>query len=673
MATFRISSSGAPGTLPSVFTSSGNAFSSDTALADTLIVDAGAFLVTSDALGTGAFLNATGAWTATVNGSVHGSVGLFLGTGIAATSTINVGVDGSIRGDGSYGVSAFSSSILNNSGTIAGEIAAIALFGGATHTITNAGTIRGNTAAILEQTAASSDTVTNTGTILGDVLLGDGTNTLTNAGSLTGDVSGGVAADTITNSGNLIGFVDLGGGTNRLTNSGNILAGDVNGSSVVAGSGADTVSNTKFIGGGVLIGGSSDTFANTLTNSGTIGGNFFSLSYGGGAGIDTVTNSGKMLGLLAMGDGANTVFNRGSIGERISDNHSYEGGTGADTIFNAVRVGKKAFGGAIGGDVLTGDGADTVTDFITFKVKVGKVLKTVTANGHIDGTVDLGVGNDHFNGGAFAETVKDNDGSDTVNFSGGNDSYIAVNGAGADGTDVVDGGKGTDTYDASGATGQVFINLDTVDHQDTLINATPITKSTATGADVSDGLKDTITGFENALGGGASDVLFGTSGANFLNGNGGDDDLWGLAGSDTLDGGANQDFLIGGAGRDVLTGGLDPDAFVFLSTTDSGVTAATRDLITDFAADGPLGDRIELSRIDANTTNAANTNDAFTFIGTNVNWGGVAGELRAYWIATGQVIEGDVNGDKIADFSIEIADPTHAITLSGVDSVDFVL
>jgi len=43
---------------------------------------------------------------------------------------------------------------------------------------------------------------------------------------------------------------------------------------------------------------------------------------------------------------------------------------------------------------------------------------------------------------------------------------------------------------------------------------------------------------------------------------------------------------------------------------------------------------------------------------------------RAYWTATGQIIEGDVNGDAKADFSIEIKDPTHAITLT---SADFIL
>ena len=46
---------------------------------------------------------------------------------------------------------------------------------------------------------------------------------------------------------------------------------------------------------------------------------------------------------------------------------------------------------------------------------------------------------------------------------------------------------------------------------------------------------------------------------------------------------------------------------------------------------------------------------------------GTPGQLRVYWNATGQIVEGDVNGDKKADFSIEVADPTHSIVLTGDD------
>lgn len=81
---------------------------------------------------------------------------------------------------------------------------------------------------------------------------------------------------------------------------------------------------------------------------------------------------------------------------------------------------------------------------------------------------------------------------------------------------------------------------------------------------------------------------------------------------------------------------------------------AARDVITDFVV-GPDGDVIDLSRIDAISNNAANTNDAFTFLGTNVAFTGVAGQLLSIWTGTGQLVMGDVNGDRVADFAIELA------------------
>mgnify|MGYP007017217504 CR=1 FL=1 len=62
--------------------------------------------------------------------------------------------------------------------------------------------------------------------------------------------------------------------------------------------------------------------------------------------------------------------------------------------------------------------------------------------------------------------------------------------------------------------------------------------------------------------------------------------------------------------------------------------------------------------------------DPFTFIGNNMAFNGTAGEVRALWIASGQIVEGDVNGDKNADFSIFLQDEAHVIILS---SFDFVL
>ena len=109
-----------------------------------------------------------------------------------------------------------------------------------------------------------------------------------------------------------------------------------------------------------------------------------------------------------------------------------------------------------------------------------------------------------------------------------------------------------------------------------------------------------------------------------------------------------------------------PGSAAPVATADSGVTNATRDVITD-VQDGV--DKIDLFFIDANTTNGAATNDAFTFIGTNVAFGGTPGQLRAYWTGSGQIISGDVNGDNVADFAIGVTDPTHSLNFAG----DFLL
>ena len=107
--------------------------------------------------------------------------------------------------------------------------------------------------------------------------------------------------------------------------------------------------------------------------------------------------------------------------------------------------------------------------------------------------------------------------------------------------------------------------------------------------------------------------------------------------------------LAGGAGTDRLIGGAMSDIFSFTAASDSGVTAATRDTIEDFE-DGV--DLIDLRFIDANTRNGSG-DDAFSFIGTGA-FSGAAGQLRFYDAGGSMIVEGDINGDRLADFSIEV-------------------
>lgn len=118
--------------------------------------------------------------------------------------------------------------------------------------------------------------------------------------------------------------------------------------------------------------------------------------------------------------------------------------------------------------------------------------------------------------------------------------------------------------------------------------------------------------------------------------------LLGGAGDDVLTAGGGNDTLFGALGADRLTGGGGNDSFVYLSATES--TAASRDFILDFAA----GDRIDLQRMDA----VAGTpeNEAFNFIaGAFTN---VAGQLRAVQQGADWLVEGDTDGDGVANFTL---------------------
>ena len=121
------------------------------------------------------------------------------------------------------------------------------------------------------------------------------------------------------------------------------------------------------------------------------------------------------------------------------------------------------------------------------------------------------------------------------------------------------------------------------------------------------------------------------------------DQLAGLAGNDILRGNGGNDVLIGGPGADRLFGGPGSDRFVYKTLADS--LPGAEDVIEDF--NGKQGDRIVMSRIDADRTRAGN--QAFGFIGKR-RFSGKPGELR---FAKG-FLEGDVDGDGVPDIRIQV-------------------
>ncbi len=134
---------------------------------------------------------------------------------------------------------------------------------------------------------------------------------------------------------------------------------------------------------------------------------------------------------------------------------------------------------------------------------------------------------------------------------------------------------------------------------------------------------------ENARSGSGNDALIGNDAANRLESG---------AGTDVLSGNGGNDVLIGGAGRDTLTGGAGADSFVYQSNADSAVGIG-RDVITDFTRGSDL--------IDVTALNAS------SFVGTAL-FSGQAGQLRYASFDGTTIIELDSNGDRIADFQIEL-------------------
>lgn len=173
--------------------------------------------------------------------------------------------------------------------------------------------------------------------------------------------------------------------------------------------------------------------------------------------------------------------------------------------------------------------------------------------------------------------------------------------------------------------------------------------------------KDTLAGAagNNSInGGGGNDTINGGGAADSIRGGSGNDSLLGGAGLDTLYADTGQDRLNGGLGTDLLFGGTDAaaDVFIFGSVSDSA-TGAARDRIYNFTSGS---DDIDLSVIDANTLLTGNQ---------SFGWGGTQARAFGIWItasAGSAIVNGDVNGDKVADFQIQIS------SVTSLSSADFI-
>ena len=312
---------------------------------------------------------------------------------------------------------------------------------------------------------------------------------------------------------------------------------------------------------------------------------------------------------------------------------------GGFTIANGVTI-EVATGGS-GNDKITGNDADN----------------KLWGNGGND-AITGGLGNDLIVGGAGKDVMTGGAGKDTFGYMLASESAVGAN------RDVITDFAEGDQIDLTPAGGRTFIGNQMFSGTAGQVRVVTLTGQTIVELDRNG---DRIADFQLELTGdhlldrldfvglgGAptegADELFGTSAADSINALGGNDALFGFAGGDTLNGGSGDDLLVGGLDRDFLTGGAGADSFRLESFEES--RGGSRDKLMDFQQGT---DKIDLSGLVG----------SWTFIGPS-QFNGAGEQVRFTKTLTTTFIEGDLDGDLVPDFQIEIAGP---VSLTATDFV----
>lgn len=212
----------------------------------------------------------------------------------------------------------------------------------------------------------------------------------------------------------------------------------------------------------------------------------------------------------------------------------------------------------------------------------------------------------------------------------------------------------TNTGTISGARGSLSLaaGADTITNDGVLVG----TARLGAGDDVYHGEHGRVAG--DVWGQAGDDLLIGGAKADVLAGGTGDDTLLGGSGADTL---------TGASGADRLAGGFGDDVFRFAAVGDAtGDTLVGADGARAFGGAGtPIGDRIDVSAIDANTSLAGHQDFVF---GTSH----AIGHLWAVDVGNVTHIRGNVSGDATPEFDLAINDGA-GVHASDYASVDFIL
>jgi Ca2+-binding RTX toxin-like protein len=207
------------------------------------------------------------------------------------------------------------------------------------------------------------------------------------------------------------------------------------------------------------------------------------------------------------------------------------------------------YGGG-GDDILIGGGGGT--GYEVGYDSSGDILHGGPGDDSLQGSGD----NDYLDGGSGNDRLLGGNGDNLLIGGAGDDRVI-----GGENRDVVIAGVGRDIYrGAKNICLCIGIYLPVVDSISYRSYKKPVTVTEdGIANDGENGEHDTVTGFEEIIGGSSNDVLHGTPAADVLFGNGGNDKLYGEEGSDALYGGRGNDLLSGGDGTDELVGSFGAD------------------------------------------------------------------------------------------------------------------
>lgn len=476
-------------------------------------------------------------------------------------------------------------------------------------------------------------------------------------------------------------------------NGGNNLSGGGGNDTLVGGTGNDLLDGgtgndamTGGLGNDVYIVDSSGDVANELANGGTDEVRTTLASYALGANLENLSYAGSSF-FTGTGNALNNVLVAGNAGSQLF------GGDGADTLTGGDGIdyldggtGADRLAGGAGDDIYLIDNVgDSVVEAANGGVdQVRTTLNSYNLTSNVENLSYTGTGTFSASGNALNNVIIGGGGADKLYGNGGNDTLI-----GGAGNDTLDGGTGADTMTGGAGDDNYFVDqandvvIESADGGTDMVVAnvsyllgTAVENLKLIGTGAIDGTGNELANFitgnaaANRLSGGAgSDTISGGDGNDTINGDDGNDSLFGDAGNDIisggnaddlLSGGAGDDILIGGAGADGLTGGLGADRFVFRPGdlgTASG--ASVIDRIFDF--NRIEGDKIDLSAFDADTGTAAK--DPFVFIGSAA-FSKRAGELRVDNSGYYALISADLDGDGVADFTLNVARSTGALMKS---------